>query len=117
MVRLGIGIIFVGIVLMCLPMSHEVALAGLIIVGLGCAPVYPCVIHSTPDNFGADKSQAIVGVQMASAYTGNVIMPPLFGLIANHISAALFPVYLLAILVLMFVMHGQLLQRVGKKAA
>ena len=102
---------------MCLPMSHEVALAGLIIVGLGCAPVYPCVIHSTPDNFGADKSQAIVGVQMASAYTGNVIMPPLFGLIANHISAALFPVYLLAILVLMFVMHGQLLQRVGKKAA
>ena len=117
MIRLGIGIIFVGIVLMCLPMSHEVALAGLIIVGLGCAPVYPCVIHSTPDNFGADKSQAIVGVQMASAYTGNVIMPPLFGLIANHISAALFPVYLLAILVLMFVMHGQLLQRVGKKAA
>ena len=115
MIRLGLGIIFGGIALLVLPMGYKVALAGLIIVGLGCAPVYPCVIHSTPENFGADRSQAIVGVQMASAYTGNVVMPPLFGMIADCISPGLFPFYLFLILILMFFMHGQLLKKVGKQ--
>ena len=114
MIRLGQSIALIGIVLMCLPLGHQVALVGLIVVGLGCAPIYPCVIHSTPTNFGEDKSQAIVGVQMASAYTGNVIMPPLFGLIANHISVGLFPVYLFTILAVMFFMHVQLLKKVKK---
>ena len=90
------------------------ALAGLALIGLGCAPIYPCAIHSTPDHFGADKSQAIIGVQMASAYVGICLMPPLFGLIAAHISAALLPVYLLAILAVMVVMHEAVLRRGGK---
>ena len=115
MIRLGLTIVLAGICLMLLPFGYEITLAGLVTVGLGCAPVYPCVIHSTPDNFGADKSQAIVGVQMASAYTGNVIMPPVFGLIANHISVGLFPFYLLGILFLMFTMHSRLLAVTGKK--
>lgn len=105
MIRLGQSIIFVGIIMMCLPFGYQTALAGLIIIGLGCAPIYPCVIHSTPDNFGKDKSQAIIGVQMASAYTGNVLMPPLFGIIANYISVGLFPVYMMLILAVMVVMH------------
>lgn len=108
MIRLGLGIIAVGIVTMFLPLGNVAALAGFIIIGLGCAPIYPCVIHSTPDHFGADKSQSIIGVQMASAYVGTLCMPPLFGLIANHINVALLPAYLLAILVLMFVMHENL---------
>lgn len=112
MIRLGQSIVFMGILLMVLPFGHEIALAGLIIIGIGCAPIYPCVIHSTPANFGEDKSQAIVGVQMASAYTGNLLMPPLFGLIANHISVGLFPIYMLFILVIMVVMHVQLLKKV-----
>ena len=112
MIRLGQIIIAIGIVLMCLPLGYQVALAGLIICGLGCAPIYPCIIHSTPDNFGADKSQAVIGVQMASAYVGNLLMAPLFGLIANHISVALFPVYLLLILAVMVIMHIKLLQKV-----
>ena len=74
-------------------------------IGLGCAPIYPCIIHSTPAHFGAEKSQAIIGVQMASAYVGTCLMPPLFGLIANHITVALMPLYLLVILILMAVMH------------
>lgn len=114
MIRLGQSIVLLGIGLMCLPLVHQVALVGLIVVGLGCAPIYPCVIHSTPTNFGEDKSQAIVGVQMASAYTGNVIIPPLFGLIANHISVGLFPVYMFTILAVMFFMHVQLLKKVKK---
>lgn len=111
MIRLGLGIILLGILVLLLPMGEATALLGLILVGLGCAPVYPCVIHSTPEHFGADKSQAIIGVQMASAYVGILLMPPLFGLFANHISVSLFPFYLLAILVLMAVMHEKLLRK------
>ncbi len=114
MIRLGQGLVLLGIALMFLPLRHQVALAGLIIVGLGCAPIYPCVIHSTPANFGADKSQAIIGVQMASAYVGTLVMPAIFGFIANHISVALFPFYLLLILLLMVVMHVRLLKVVKK---
>ena len=114
MIRLGQIIVFIGILLMFLPFGHQIALIGLIIVGLGCAPIYPCVIHSTPETFGADKSQAIIGVQMACAYTGNITMAPLFGIIANHIGAGLLPLYLLLILVLMFVMHEKLLKVVQK---
>ena len=86
-------------------------------IGLGCAPIYPCLIHSTPDHFGADKSQAIIGIQMACAYVGSSLMPPLFGLIAGHITVSLLPVYLSAILVLMIVMHEGLIRKTAQKEA
>lgn len=114
MIYLGQGIILIGIILMCLPLGHQVALIGLVTIGLGCAPIYPCIIHSTPSNFGKDKSQAIIGVQMASAYIGNLLMPPLFGIIANHISVIAFPIYLLLILIVMVVMHIKLNKSVSK---
>ena len=85
------------------------------LVGLGCAPIYPSIIHSTPDHFGADRSQAVIGIQMASAYVGNLVMPPLFGLLANNVAPALFPVYLLALLILMIVMHEQLTRKTACK--
>lgn len=112
MIRLGQGIVGGGILLMLLPFSNACALVGLIVIGLGCAPIYPCVIHSTPAHFGADKSQAIIGIQMASAYVGTCLMPPVFGLIASHISVALLPVYLLVFLVLMVIMHELLNRKV-----
>lgn len=111
MIRLGQGLIAVGIAALLLPFGEVAALAGLILIGLGCAPIYPCIIHSTPAHFGADKSQAVIGVQMASAYVGTCLAPPVFGLIANHISAALFPVYLLFFLVLMAAMYQWLVKR------
>lgn len=114
MIYLGQGLILIGIIIMCLPLGHQVALMGLVTIGLGCAPIYPCIIHSTPSNFGKDKSQAIIGVQMASAYVGNLLMPPLFGIIANHISAIVFPIYLLLILIVMVVMHIKLNKSVSK---
>jgi fucose permease len=104
MIRLGQGIIVGGLVLMLLPFGSIVSLVGLMLIGLGCAPIYPCVIHSTPSHFGADKSQAIIGVQMASAYMGTLVMPPLFGLIANHLSASWLPLYLAGIVLLMIFM-------------
>ena len=110
MIRLGLGIIALGLAAFLLPLGESAALAGLILVGLGCAPVYPCIIHSTPAHFGAGRSQAIIGVQMASAYVGTCLMPPLFGLMANHITVALFPFYLLALLLLMAFTHEALIK-------
>ena len=112
MIRLGQGMAAAGIAALLLPFGGYLPLVGLVMIGLGCAPIYPCIIHATPDNFGADKSQAVIGVQMASAYVGTCLMPPLFGLIANHISVALLPFYLLLALVLMVVMHETLIRKI-----
>ena len=108
MVRLGQGIMAAGLLLVFLPLQDSFALAGLIIIGLGCAPVYPSLIHATPSHFGAERSQAIIGVQMASAYVGTSLMPPLFGWLSARTSLRLFPAYLLALLVLMLVSHEKL---------
>ena len=112
LIRGGEFIIFTGIVAMLLPVGKTVSLIGFILIGLGCAPIYPCIIHSTPENFGEDRSQALIGVQMASAYIGIFLMPPLFGLIANHINVALLPEYILIILILMACMHERMLRKV-----
>lgn len=112
MIRLGQGFILFGIAFLFLPFGSTGSLIGLILVGLGCAPVYPSIIHSTPEHFGTDKSQSMIGVQMASAYVGTCFMPPIFGFIANHISVSLFPVYLLAILIIMAAMHEKMLSKV-----
>lgn len=111
MVRLGQATAALGAVLLLLPLGSVCALAGLILVGLGCAPIYPSVIHSTPEHFGADKSQAVIGVQMASAYVGTCLMPPLFGFMAEHIDVSIFPFYLLLMLLLMTAAHEILLRR------
>ena len=113
MIRLGQGIMVLGILVMVLPFGKIGALVGLMLIGLGCAPIYPCVIHSTPAHFGEENSQAIIGVQMAAAYTGVCAMPPLFGLIANHISVSLLPLYLAIITVVMIIMC----ERLNRKSA
>ena len=95
------------------PISYAgwASMIGFVAIGVGCAPVYPSLIHSTPDHFGADRSQAIIGVQMASAYLGTCLMPPLFGLIAAALSVRLMPVFLLILLAVMYVTHEQLNRR------
>lgn len=105
MVRLGNAIILIGICALLLPGGETTAKLGLVLVGLGCAPIYPCTIHSTPARFGAERSQAIIGIQMASAYVGSCVMPPIFGLLADYINISLFPWFLLFVLVLMSIMH------------
>ena len=110
LIRLGLGIIFAGILLIFVPYHALFAYVGFVIIGLGCAPVYPCIIHMTPDLFGKDKSQAIIGVQIAFAYTGFCVMPPLFGWIADNISIGLLPAYLMALLVLIIVMHEKMVK-------
>ena len=114
MIRLGQGILLIGALLLLFSFGPGSALAGFGLMGLGCAPIYPSVLHSTPDYFGPERSQAMIGVQMASAYVGTSLMPPLFGLIANHISAALLPVYLLLLWCLMTYMHARLIKKLHK---
>ncbi len=111
MIRIGMVIMFVSILFIIMPFNVVFSYIGLILFGLGCAPVYPSIIHSTPILFGKDKSQAIVGVQMASAYTGTLLMPSLFGIIANNISINLFPYFLLIIFILMFIMYEKVVKK------
>lgn len=105
LIRIGSLGIAIGIVLLFIPYNFIFALIGFIIIGLGCSPIYPCIIHMTPNVFGADKSQAMIGVQIAFAYIGILAMPPLFGVIAEKISISLLPVYLFIFLLLIFIMH------------
>lgn len=109
MIRIGLSLIAVGLLAVILPLPIGfLPLAGLILMGLGCAPIYPCIIHETPRNFGPEHSQAIIGIQMASAYTGTTFMPPLFGVLVDYLTIALYPAFLSLFLVLMLVMTEKL---------
>lgn len=110
MIRLGAGVIGFGILLMLMPFGKYATIVGLVFVGLGCAPIYPCIIHSTPAHFGENRSQALIGVQMASAYVGNCTVTPFFGFLAGSVGVWLLPFYLLVILALMYVMHERLVR-------
>ena len=101
MIRLGQGIILAGVAALLLPSSFAMQ-AGLVLVGLGCAPIYPSIIHATPARFGAARSQALIGLEMAGAYVGTCLMPPLFGALSERLSISLMPLYLLALLAVMF---------------
>ena len=114
MIRIGQGIILLGVAMLLLPIGRTVAMVGFVIIGVGCAPIYPSMLHATPDYFGADRSQAIIGVQMASAYLGICLMPPLFGVIANALTVSLLPIYLLILLALMVFTHESVRRVCGK---
>lgn len=105
MIRLGAGVLACGIAALLLPVeSYYLAFAAFLVIGLGCAPIYPCIIHSTPANFGAENSGAIIGIQMASAYVGSTFVPPLFGLMGKALGFSILPVYLAVFAALMLVM-------------
>ena len=109
MIKMGISLITLGLIALFLPGNVLISYIGLIIIGLGCAPVYPSIIHSVPTHFGAEYSQPVIGVLMASAYTGTLLMPPLFGLIARYLGVNILPIYLALILALMAFMYRKLL--------
>lgn len=108
MIRLGQGMIAAGILLLIFPWGNLIMCIGLVVVGLGCAPIYPSIIHETPTNFGAGLSQALIGMQMAFAYVGTTVMPPLFGVLAGSVGIWLYPFYLLIITLLMIWMVEKL---------
>ena len=112
MVRIGLTIIAIGIIVMIIPASSIITLIGLILIGLGCAPIYPSLIHATPDSFGEDKSQAVIGIQMAFAYIGVLALPPLFGFIADFTDISLLPVYITILFIVMLISFERLQKKI-----
>ncbi len=105
----GQAVTLAALILLLLPLPAAAAGAGLFLIGFGNGPVFPNILHLTPQTFGRDISQAVMGVQMAAAYVGILLAPALFGLLAQNVSAALFPLYLLAMYGIMIA--GSLLLR------
>lgn len=103
MIAIGSAGALIGCLMIAIPVD-ALAVMGVILIGLGCAPIYPSIIHSTPGNFGEENSSAIIGIQMAAAYLGSLLMPPLFGIIAENVSLSLMPLYLGILFLLMITM-------------
>lgn len=101
MIRVGQLICLLGAVLLMIPFSNNFKLVGLILIGLGCAPIYPAMLHETPNKFGQDLSQDIMGIQMATAYVGSTIVPPLFGMLSKFSGFGILPGFLLIFIVVM----------------
>jgi fucose permease len=88
-------------------------LPGFFMLGFGCAPIFPSLLHETPQNFGQDKSQAIMGIQMASAYTGTTFIPPLFGKITSFTGFAVFPLFIGIALLIKIIMVETLNKKIA----
>lgn len=115
LIRTGFSVILPGLILTAIPSEGIwLSAAGLILIGLGCAPIYPAMIHAVPTNFGKECSQSIIGIQMASAYVGTTFMPPLFGIIAENVSLGCYPFYMLIFLILMITASETLNKTVDK---
>jgi len=116
MIRLGQAVIALGLIVFSLPFDNF-SLPGLFLIGLGCAPIYPSIIHETPRNFGKENSQAVIGIQMASAYIGTTIMPPIFGALASLLSFKIFTVFIALILIIKIIMIERLNWKIDRKNA
>lgn len=101
MIRCGQFFIGSGLLLVLLPDWPIAPAIGLLLIGLGCAPIYPCMLHQTPKYFGSDLSQEMMGMQMACAYIGAAVMPPLFGIMAEYAAVSVYPWYLFMLLIFM----------------
>ncbi len=115
MIIIGTCVILCGVIVLLLPLGEISALVGLVTMGLGCAPVYPSIIHSTPRNFGAENSGAIIGIQMASAYVGSTFMPPIYGFLGSKLGFGIFPIYLTIFALLMITMTELTFRLTSKK--
>jgi fucose permease len=111
MIRLGSFLMVLGLILMILNLGIVVSFIGICLLGLGCAPIYPAIIHSIPTYFGKDKSQAIIGIQMAFAYLGVVLAPSLFGIIVEFVGIYWLALYLLLFTVVMIILHEVLIKK------
>lgn len=102
LIRYGQIITIIGGIILLLPLSASFSLMGFMLIGLGLAPIYPGLLHETPARFGKEHSAKLMGYQMAVAYTGTTLLPPMFGLIASQTSIGLFPSVVIAFLIFMW---------------
>lgn len=115
LIRIGEGFVLLGTLLIALPTDFLFTVIGFVTIGLGCAPIYPCIIHMTPTLFGKDKSQAMIGMQMACAYTGSCLLPPLFGLIANATTFYAMPVFIAVFALALVILHETVVKKTGSQ--
>ncbi len=108
LIRAGSAIAGVGIISIMLPFGATGSAVGFILMGLGFAPIFPCIMHNTPYFFGENNSQAVVGVEMAFSAVGSLIMPTLFGIIAERLTIKLLPFYLAFFLILLISTYEKL---------
>jgi len=101
LIRYGELLILVGVALFLLPLPIYFGLVSLILIGLGCAPIFPSMLHETPARFGREAAQHVMGFQMAVAYVGATVLAPIFGLIASNTSFVIMPLFLLAYIAIM----------------
>ena len=102
MIRIGQSLVILGALLMIIPFSNTTQVIGFVVLGLGCAPIFPSMLHETPNRFGKRISQGIMGIQMATAYVGSTFMPPIVGYVSNKIGFGIFPFIIAIIGVIMF---------------
>jgi fucose permease len=114
LIRYGGLIVLAGVTLMLLPLPLPLALAGFLMVGFGCAPIFPCMLHETPARFGSTHAQAIMGFQTAVAYTGATLLPPAFGFIASATSLRPLPIFLAAYIVCLILCSEGLRRRLPR---
>lgn len=103
LIRGGQFIIGIGAILLLVFNQTYINLLGLILIGMGCAPIYPSMLHETPVRFGKNNSGKLMGLQMAFAYIGTTTVPPLLGLIMGKFGIQLYPIFILALLIIMLV--------------
>ena len=116
MILLGTAISACGVAMLFIPAATNIiTIIGFVVIGLGYAPIYPCIIHCAPYNFGAENSGAIIGIQMASAYVGSTFMPPLYGLLGRYIGYNIMPIYLLVFMALMVYMVEKTFRLTAKR--
>ncbi len=111
LIHLGVGGMLLGALVLFLPLGYAGCLAGVMLFGLGCAPVYPCTIHETPRRFGAAASQAATGLQMSFAYVGSTFMPPLMGLLADVLGLGMVPFWVLGLTLALALCNEQVNRR------
>lgn len=116
LIEIGQTITLGAILLLFLPLPSAIAGVGLFLIGIGNGPVFPNLIHLTPENFGKNMSQSVMGIQMAASYIGIMLMPPLFGLLAQNISVGLFPYYLLIMFGIMIGAEYRLIRMLNKES-
>ncbi|TQI68920.1 MFS transporter [Clostridium sp. KNHs216] len=116
LIHIGTIFLIVGFVFMILPLPALFAIGAFILVGLGLAPIYPSMLHQTPVYFGKENAQAVMGLQMSFAYTGNTLMAPLFGQLFANVSFSLMPCVLLVCAVGLLACRTHLISITKKKS-
>lgn len=114
LIRMGQLIALAGVILLILPLPQAFSLVGFVLIGLGLAPIFPCMLHETPTRFGKRHSQTIMGYQMAVAYTGSTFIPPILGFIASHSTIGIFP-FCIVVFVAAMLLSSEKLNNVLKK--